>query len=262
MNEKNLETILTFAGITIGLVVIASVFIMPMMMQQKDIEEVSSLSLASSDYYSMFQCQCCGKPIDRDCCGMAQQGKKYLDSLLLDAVSKEEVMVDMVKKFGFNVLMDETDAQVVKEYLKENADENPPIITIQNSRFDFGTIVQSDKIHSTTFMLKNTGKSELIIENLDTSCMCTTAKIVFDGKEGPVFGMSMHGDNPEGYSLTIPAGQSAELVVMYDPMAHGLQKKPVERIVRTVTITSNDPVNFQTQVRFDLTQKAKTATEA
>jgi hypothetical protein len=229
-------------------------------MKQMEIPQGKAIELQSpQEFYQMFQCQCCGKPIDTNCCGMAKQGKEHLDQLLLSATSEEEVMVNMVKKFGYNVLMNKEDAQVVKDYLQENTMENPPKIEIEDPKYDFGTILQSKEIRSTSFTIKNTGKSDLIIENMDTSCMCTTAKLVYDGKESPEFGMSMHGTNPKGYSLSILPGESAELIVMYDPMAHGPQKKISQRIVRMVTITSNDPVNFQKQVRIELTQVTEKA---
>ena len=84
--------------------------------------------------------------------------------------------------------------------------------------------------------------------------MCTSASLVYDGVEGPRFGMSMHGTNPEDFRLAIPPGASAQLKVYYDPMAHGKQKKAQTRIIREVTIMSNDPVDFAKKVRISLTQ--------
>lgn len=206
------------------------------------------------EYYDMFQCTCCGNPIDTNCCGNAKQKKEYMDELYLDGIREDELVYQMVKKFGFDVLMDQSKEQDVKDYILSMAADNPPEIYIENTKYDFGIVSQSDGIISTIFTIKNRGKSDLIIENMDTSCMCTTASIIYDGKEGPVFGMSMHGDNPNDYSLTIPPGDTAQLKVYYDSMAHGVQKKQEMKITREVTIISNDPVDFQKKVRIELTQ--------
>lgn len=211
-------------------------------------------SKTPQEYYQMFQCSCCGKPIDAGCCGMATQAKKYLDNLLLEGYEGDEVAYRMVKKFGFDILMDSSMEPEIREYIKSQAPENPPTIEIDNPKYDFGTISQKDGIATTEFTIRNTGGSDLIIENMDTSCMCTSASLIQDGKEGPRFSMSMHGDNPEDYELVIPPGETVQLKVYYDPMAHGKQKKPEARITREVTVISNDPVDFQKNVRIELIQ--------
>ncbi|RMF56178.1 DUF1573 domain-containing protein [Candidatus Woesearchaeota archaeon] len=217
-------------------------------------ENLNDITKTREEYYSMFQCSCCGRPISAECCGMAKQRKEYLDSLLLKGTGEKDVLYEMVKKFGFDVLMDQSREQEVRDYIKSRSPENPPRIEVEPAKHDFGTISQSEGNISTDFTIKNSGKSDLVIENLDTSCMCTTASLIYDGKESPVFGMSMHGNNPENFELRIPPGETAVLRVYYNPMAHGIQKKPEARIIREVTIISNDPVDFQKKVRIELTQ--------
>lgn len=213
-------------------------------------------SKSPNEYYSMFQCSCCGEPIDAGCCGMAEQRKAYVDKLISEGLEEKEIVYQMVKKFGFSILMDQSKEQEVKDYIKSKASENPPEITIENPEYNFGTIKQSDGIITTLFEIKNTGKSNLIIDNMDSSCMCTSASIIQDGKEGPRFGMDMgDGKNPTDWSVTIKPGETVQLKVYYDPMAHGKQKTPEMQITREVTIISNDPINFQKTVRIDLTQK-------
>lgn len=213
-----------------------------------------SSSKTSKEYYQMFQCSCCGQPIDVGCCGMAKQRKDYVDTLLLEGLEEDEVVYRMVKKFGFDILMDPSREQEVRDYIKNNAPENPPKIEIDRAKHDFGVISQGEGVVSTTFTIKNTGGSDLIIENIDSSCMCTTASLTYKGEESPVFGMSMHGDNPENFGLRIAPGDSAQLNVFYDTMAHGRQKKPQIKVIREVTIISNDPADFQKKVRIEVTQ--------
>lgn len=75
-----------------------------------------------------------------------------------------------------------------------------PEIKFDTAVFDFGTILQGEQV-GTTFTFKNTGKADLIIRKVETSCGCTvpeydrapvapgmkgTIRVRFDsdGKEG------------------------------------------------------------------------------
>ncbi len=251
--------------ITIAIVLLATITFYPLVKAKMDnqmikneiIETRAALSLESrspGEYYSMFRCSCCDKSIEAECCGMAKQRKQYVDQLLIEGIADEEIIHQMVKKFGFDVLMDQSKEQEIRDYIKNKAPDNPPEIEIVKEYFNFGTIKQSDGIVTTTFDIKNSGDSDLIIENLDTSCMCTSASLIYENKEGPIFGMSMHGDNPKDFKISIPPGETAILKVYYDPMAHGKQKQAEQSIVRTVTIISNDPIDFQKSVRIELIQ--------
>jgi hypothetical protein len=206
------------------------------------------------EYYGMFQCSCCGAPVDAECCASAKQRKAYVDLLLLEGIRGEELAYRMVKRFGFDVLRNQSAEEKIRAYIRNKAPPHPPRIEIENPRHDFGRVSQADGIVSSVFTIKNAGGSDLIIENMDTSCMCTYASIIYKGREGPKFGMSIHGNNPANYSLTIPPGESALLKVYYDPMAHGKQKKREIRVTREITIISNDPVDFQKKVRIEATQ--------
>lgn len=53
---------------------------------------------------------------------------------------------------------------------KVNTDQ--PAMTFEEEVFDFGTIVQGEKV-SHAFMFKNTGKKSLIISSAQGSCGCT-----------------------------------------------------------------------------------------
>jgi len=248
-----------FIGITIMLIFLLGIVFYPgvkayLFENSQPIILESSIELSSSDYYGMFQCSCCGKPVDTNCCGMAKQRKQYVDELLFDGAQGNELAYEMVKKFGFDVLMDQSMEQEIRDYIKSQAPENPAQIEIEPSSYDFGTINQADGKISTEFTIKNTGESDLVIENIDTSCMCTSASIIYNGVESPIFSMSMHGNNPKDFELSILPGETAVLKVYYDPMAHGIQKKDSTTIVRTVTLISNDPDDFQKKVKIELTQ--------
>lgn len=219
-----------------------------------DTVEFNVAATSADEYYEMFKCLCCGQSIAAECCGMATQLVEYVDELLADGLSGEEIVLSVVKQHGFDVLMDSSMEDEIRNYILSNAPDNPPVIYFESERYDFGTIKQSDGVVTTSFTILNTGGNDLIIENLDTSCMCTEASLIYDGVESPKFGMSMHGDNPKDFKLVIPPGGSAELKVYFDPNAHGEQTEPELKITREVTIVSNDPIDFQTKVRIELTQ--------
>ena len=125
-------------------------------------------------------------------------------------------------------------------YWRLTPPKNAPRIYIEPSTFNFGPVSQANGVVSTIIKITNTGNEGLIINNMDTSCGCTSASIVYKGEEGPRFGMSAHGTNPKGYRLTIPPGDSADLKVYYDPNVH----KDLRGLVRrSVSVYSNDPRN-------------------
>ena len=213
-----------------------------------------AISKTPKEYYDMFKCPCCGQPIDADCCGMSKERKDFADGLMLEGLEENEIVYNMVTRFGFDILKDPREEDKVREYIRKRAPSDPPKIEINNPAYNFGTVKQTEGNVSTIFIVRNTGKKELIINNLETSCMCTSASMIYGGIEGPKFGMGMHGNNPKDYELIIPPGESAQLKVYYDPMAHGKQKDPEQRIIREITITSNDPVDFQKKLRIEITQ--------
>ena len=101
--------------------------------------------------------------------------------------------------------------------------------------FDFGTISMAKGNVETKFTLKNDGDESLTITEVITSCMCTTAEI-----DGKTFGM--HGSIAAG--IEIPAKTSKEMLVTFDPNAHGpTATGPITRVIdiRTNTDTKISP---------------------
>jgi hypothetical protein len=88
--------------------------------------------------------------------------------------------------------------------------------------------------------IRNKGISDLILKNMDSSCGCTSASVIYKGVEGPKFSMAMHGTNPKNWKQVIPAGDSAELKVYYNPNVHREMRGP---FTRSIVIYSNDPKN-------------------
>lgn len=132
------------------------------------------------------------------------------------------------------------------------APEGSPLMKITPTRYDFGSVSVGKGVVSTAMDILNEGEGNLVINQLESSCMCTTATIIKDGAEGPVFGMHR---NPSafGWSQTIGPNETAQLKIYYDPTVHRELRGPVTRII---TIHSNDPVNPQKEIRIDVRQVA------
>jgi hypothetical protein len=95
--------------------------------------------------------------------------------------------------------------------------ENSPVITFEESEFDFGDLKQGDEVKH-IFKFKNTGKSNLIIETATAPCGCTV---------------------PSWPKEPIAPGESGEMEVKFNSTGkEGVQNKVVTVTANTVPTTS------------------------
>ncbi len=111
--------------------------------------------------------------------------------------------------------------------MSQNEKDKLPVIEFERTTYDFGEVVQGEKL-SYTFKFKNTGKSNLIIFSSEATCGCTTSmppkapirpgetgeiKVVFDSssQKGKVVKRILVGANtyPAETILTITANVSS-----------------------------------------------------
>ena len=111
-------------------------------------------------------------------------------------------------------------------------DPNRPVATANTTSFDFGKMTNQD-IRSKTFEITNTGKSDLLLTQVATSCDCTYVYVTTGGTKSPKF--TMHAKL--SWRGKIAPNESAQVEVIYEPAIMPVQGK-VERIV---TVTTNDP---------------------
>jgi len=219
-----------------------------------EIANVIIQPVSAKEIYPMFVCPCCGKPLDPNniCCGMSQERITFIDGLTAGKLSKEEVVTAYVKKYGLNSFVDKNQAEEFKKKLIAQAPAERPIISINLESIDLGDVSQAKGETSRVFEITNTGKTDLIINKLDTSCGCTSAAIVYQGKEGPRFAMAGHGiESPTDWQVVIPAGEKAQLKAYYDPNVH---KDFRGAAVREIYIFSSDPIDFEKKVKVELNQ--------
>ncbi len=210
-------------------------------------------SVSAKEIYPLFECPCCGKPIDTGCCGLALERQDYVDGLTQGQLSKDEIVMAYVKKYGLNSFINEEKQQEYREMLIEEAPADRPVISLIPSLFDFGDVSQKEGVVTVLFSIENKGENDLTINRLETSCGCTSASIIFQGKEGPIFNMPGHDINEqiEGWRVTIAMGEKAQLKVYYDPDVH----EDLRGIaIRTISVFSNDPIDFEKSVKIELNQ--------
>lgn len=85
---------------------------------------------------------------------------------------------------------------------------------------DFGTISMKGGKVRYDFKFKNNTAESIVAESLFTSCMCTTASFIQNGKESGPYGMPGHGFVPPLKKIVNP-GEEVTIAVVFDPAAHG-----------------------------------------
>lgn len=126
--------------------------------------------------------------------------------------------------------------------------KDAPVMQITPTSYDFGSVSVAEGAVSTTMEVENQGKNNLVIDEMKSTCDCTSASLTVDGIESPAFGMH---DTKTGWSAILKPGQKAKLKVNYNPKVHMDLRGAV---TRNVIIFSNDPKNKAKQVRIDAYQ--------
>jgi len=213
-------------------------------------------TVEAKEIYPMFTCPCCGNPLDTEniCCDSAAQMIDYIDQQVSTGAKKDDVVLATVQEFGLERLKDESDRKLLREKLLANSPKDAPKIKSVEVKKDLGIVNLHKGTITTNFTIKNQGRSDLIIDKLSSSCGCTSASLVYQGKEGPRFYMAGHGyESPDAnWQVAIAPGDEAQVKVYYDPSVHPNLTGPV---TREVSVHSNDPVDFETKLTIYLDQE-------
>jgi hypothetical protein len=211
-------------------------------------------SVEASEVYPMFTCPCCDQPLNKEepCCGAMISMIDFIDEQVDEGFTEAEIILATAKEFGIDRLSNEEDQLSLKQKLSDMAPADAPKLQIVETSRDLGEVSQARGEVSTDFELRNNGKSDLLINRLSSSCGCTSAAIVLGDELGPRFTMEGHGqENPTDWEVAIKPGGVAILRVYYDPNVHG---EFVGAVTRTVSVFSNDPVEFEVKVTITLDQ--------
>jgi hypothetical protein len=212
-------------------------------------DSVDEEPVSAEEIYKLFICSCCGRTIDAKCCGMARDMVNYVDSQVDAGLSKTDVIIQTVKKYGIDTLVESMQNDIKDELIKRAPADRPKIV-VDPDIYDFGDVSQAEGTARAFFTVRNDGDSALVIDGLQTSCGCTTASL----EGSSFFGMPGHGGqgaSPPGWSHEVPAGSTARLEVRYDPNMHKDFRGGASRVVY---ISSNDPIDFRKEVRIELNQ--------
>lgn len=112
--------------------------------------------------------------------------------------------------------------------------------------YDFGTISMAKGNVSHKFVVTNPTDKDVMVSDLVTSCMCTSAYII-DGnaKIGP-FGMAGMGFLPKA-NMLVKAGETREIEAVYDPNAHG--PAGIGPIDRFISLTDTNGGNLELEIK-------------
>jgi len=213
-------------------------------------------TVEAKEIYPMFTCPCCGQPLNKEkpCCGSMTQMIDFIDQKVSTGASKDNVILATAQEFGLERLADESERSSLRERLLANAPKDAPKITATEVKKDLGIVSLKKGSVTTEFVIKNEGKSDLIVDKLSSSCGCTSASLIYQGKEGPRFYMAGHGhDAPDpNWKVSIAPGDEAQVKVYYDPTVH---PDLVGAVTREVSVHSNDPVDFETKFTITLDQE-------
>ncbi|MEE8400656.1 MAG: DUF1573 domain-containing protein [Candidatus Hydrothermarchaeaceae archaeon] len=137
--------------------------------------------------------------------------------------------------------------------IKSSYDVEPgdPKITFTQKTINLGDVSVLGGPVSTKFGIKNDGGGILTISDMETSCACTSASVIYEGIEGPMFNMRAHGTNPTDWSVKIKPGDTADLKIIYDPRVHLDHRGPTTRVI---TVFSDDLLNPAQEVYIKLNQ--------
>jgi hypothetical protein len=107
------------------------------------------------------------------------------------------------------------------------AQTNGPLITWENTAYDFGDLNQGDKVEH-TFKFKNTGNQALVITNVQVTCGCTT---------------------PKGWARDpIPPGESGEITIAFNSVGKFGKQNKVVTIISNAANPEGGQISFTANV--------------
>ncbi len=142
------------------------------------------------------------------------------------------VMLAIVVGLSFLVTSKQPIQPQAANYSSQNSDR--PRVETSDNFSDAGEIKVSDVIIR-DFPIKNTGNKPVQLLNINSSCGCTSGKIIYKDFQSKEFGMHVQ----SGFVTEIAPGDIATMRLTYRPAT-----MPVYGLVeRSVYLSTNDPDN-------------------
>ena len=162
--------------------------------------------------------------------------KAYIEGLKEMGVARDEIFLKVAKKFSLDNILDKQIKSAVEKKLVEEAGNKRPQIVIDQAVFNFGQVPKTQGTATHVFKINNTGKSDLIINNIYAACPCTVATLRIGDYKSPVFDTK---GVTKDLKVKLQPGKTAELEVVLD-LNHSNIK--IGKNSRMVFILSNDPI--------------------
>lgn len=122
---------------------------------------------------------------------------------------------------------------------------NSPLMIVSSFQ-DLGTIAMDQGEVSADFIIRNTGKEQVVIKNMETSCMCTSARLKIGDETSNEVGMRA----PNSIYMVLDPNQEATIEAIFDPNFHGPNDTGLKR--RSVYLETNSSVNSQIKLDFQV----------
>lgn len=142
------------------------------------------------------------------------------------------IVFSLVVVIGSYFLVSRGEKPTMKLINYQSSDKEKPKVEVKNNFLDMGQIKISQE-KAVEFTVKNIGQKPLQLFNISTSCGCTLATIIIDGRESEEFGMHARSN----YVGEITPGKEGKLKVIYRPYVMPVYG-PVSR---EVYVSTNDP---------------------
>ncbi len=105
---------------------------------------------------------------------------------------------------------------------------NRGVLRLAKTQYNFGIISKKDGLVETTFSLSNKGDKTVTIEEITTSCGCTSAEVP---------------------KKIIQPGETVPLEVTFDPDFH---KEPPGKFSRTVFVQTSEGIELETKIHIEI----------
>ncbi|MDP2631359.1 MAG: DUF1573 domain-containing protein [Candidatus Uhrbacteria bacterium] len=130
----------------------------------------------------------------------------------------------------------------------QNDESASGVLTVSEESWDLGEISMADGDSVYTVELRNDSDLAVTITELYTSCMCTTAQLIYeDGSKSRVKGMPGHSGITR-VSEVIEPGATALLEIIFDPNAHGQDATGI--ISRSVYLETDSVTQPEIELQF------------
>ncbi len=197
------------------------------------------------DIYSKLKCCSCPKLFASCSCRHSKEIKAYIDTFPEKALSQEEILVKIAKKFGLDTIVDPESRKLVEKELIAEVGEKRPEIFIDPTRYNLGEVSKASGELRVEVKLQNKGRRKLKITDLKPSCPCTTVKLKKKKYISPAFGTK--GAKP-GWAVSIRPKEVGELIIIVDLNHASID---LGGMLRTIEVKSNDPLKPSIKIELE-----------